>query len=247
VLDGVADALLLDAAERTHLKDLAGAARGSTAPAGSRQQESAPEVAGTVRPGLRRFVDSVSDAVVFVRDDLQNIVAINDLGRQFYSLLYVNPALSADPAGHARTDHLPNLARFQFLDPGSRVFYPQWQVMARMCVASMRMTATRTPDAGAFRMLVGELSTGSAEFRRLWAAHDVRIHGHGVKSFHHPEVGPLDLAYEEFAITGDPGLSLYVYSAEPGSASEDRLRLLMALTADRSGNVQGETTEVATR
>jgi hypothetical protein len=57
----------------------------------------------------------------------------------------------------------------------------------------------------------------------------------------------LDLAYEEFAITGDPGLSLYVYSAEPGSASEDRLRLLMALTADRSGNVQGETTEVATR
>jgi transcriptional regulator with XRE-family HTH domain len=85
VLDGVADALLLDAAERTHLKDLAGAARGSTAPAGSRQQESAPEVAGTVRPGLRRFVDSVSDAVVFVRDDLQNIVAINDLGRQFYS------------------------------------------------------------------------------------------------------------------------------------------------------------------
>jgi hypothetical protein len=74
--------------------------------------------------------------------------------------------------------------------------------------------------------LVGELSTRSDVFRRLWADHNVRTHGAGTKRFNHPIVGELTLAYEELAITAEPGLVLLLYAAEPGSPSAERLRLL---------------------
>ena len=41
--------------------------------------------------------------------------------------------------------------------------------------------------------LIGELSTRSDEFRTRWGAHDVRHHGTGSKTFHHPVVGALEL------------------------------------------------------
>ena len=69
-------------------------------------------------------------------------------------------------------------------------------------------------------------------FRRLWATHDVRTHGTGTKRFHHPDVGELTLAYEELAITAEPGTYMLVYSAEPGSPSAEKLQLLASLAAD---------------
>jgi hypothetical protein len=90
------------------------------------------------------------------------------------------------------------------------------------------------PHDRGLQNLVGELSTQSETFRRLWAAHDVRTHGSGTKRFLHPDVGELLLAYEELAITAEPGLILMIYTAEPGSASAERLRLLSALAAEQS-------------
>ena len=95
-----------------------------------------------------------------------------------------------------------------------------------MCVAIMRAEAGRDPHDKGLQDLVGELSTRSETFRRLWAAHDVRIHGAGTKRFQHPLVGELTLAYEELAITAEPGNVLLVYTAEPGSPSAERLALL---------------------
>ena len=51
-----------------------------------------------------------------------------------------------------------------------------------------------TPTTGGLSDLIGELSTRSEEFRVRWAAHHVRIHTTGVKRFHHPVVGDLELA-----------------------------------------------------
>ena len=56
-------------------------------------------------------------------------------------------------------------------------------------------------------------------------------HGAGTKRFEHPVVGELTLAYEELAITAEPGLVLMVYTAEPGSPSAERLRLLASWAA----------------
>ena len=73
---------------------------------------------------------------------------------------------------------------------------------------------------------MGELSTRSEDFRVRWASHDVRFHETGVKHLHHPVVGDLSLTFEAMELAADSGLTLLAYSAEPGSGSEDALRLL---------------------
>ncbi|MGO4492368.1 transcriptional regulator, partial [Arthrobacter sp. 2YAF22_2] len=113
-------------------------------------------------------------------------------------------------------------------------FYPDWELFAEMCVAIMRTEAGRDPHDKGLQDLVGELSTRSDVFRHLWGAHDVRTHGSGTKRFNHPVVGELTLAYEELIITADPGCVLMIYTAEPGSPSAERLKLLASWAATGS-------------
>jgi hypothetical protein len=53
-------------------------------------------------------------------------------------------------------------------------------------------------------------------------------------------VGDLQLTYEVLDLSADPGLSLVVYGAEPGSASQDGLHLLArrAATLDQAATAQ---------
>lgn len=216
VLDALSRALQLDDAERSHLFDLARAADGI--PTSGRSRGRAVKTAAP-RPSLHWALDAITDAVAFVRDPQQNLLAVNDLGRAFYS-----PVIGEG-------GRMPNLARFQFLDPVAHEFYPDWEVMAGMCVGVMRAEAGRDPHNKAMQDLVGELSTHSETFRQLWAAHDVRTHGTGTKRFRHPLVGELILAYEELALTAEPGNVMLIYTAEPGSPSAERLRLLASWEA----------------
>jgi transcriptional regulator with XRE-family HTH domain len=219
VLDSLATALQLDDTERAHLLDLARAADGVPT-SGRARRRTASSIAS--RPSLQWAIEAVTDGIVVVRNPRQDVLAVNALGRAFYT-----PVIGAG----GRT---PNLARFQFLDPASRDFYPDWELFAQMCVSIMRAEAGRDPHDRALQDLVGELSTQSEMFRRLWSAHDVRTHGTGTKRFHHPDVGELTLAYEELAITAEPGAVMLIYTAEPGSPSAEKLRLLASLAADHS-------------
>ncbi|MBB5843357.1 transcriptional regulator with XRE-family HTH domain [Conyzicola lurida] len=217
VLDAIASALQLDDTERVHLFDLARAADGI--PLSGRPRRRSARSAGS-RESLQWVLNSITEGIAFVRDQHQDLLATNELGRAFYSPLI---------GDGGRT---PNLARFQFLDPASRDFYPDWDLFSEMCVAIMRTEAGRDPHDKGLHDLVGELSTRSEIFRRLWGAHDVRSHGSGTKRFTHPLVGEVTLAYEELHITADPGLVLMVYTAEPGSPSSERLRLLASWAAN---------------
>jgi transcriptional regulator with XRE-family HTH domain len=218
VLEAIAAALRLDDTERAHLLDLARAADGIPASGRARRR---PTRQSASRSSLHWALEAITDGIAFVRNPRQDMLAANALGRVFYSPLI---------GDGGRT---PNLARFQFLDPASRDFYPDWDLFARMCVAIMRAEAGRDPHDRALQDLVGELSTQSETFRRLWGAHDVRTHGTGTKRFHHPDVGELTLAYEELAVTAEPGLVLMLYTAEPGTPSADKLKLLASLGADQ--------------
>jgi transcriptional regulator with XRE-family HTH domain len=219
VLEAIAEALQFDDTERAHLFDLARAADGIPTSGRPRRRATRTSVS---RPSLTWALDAITDGVAFVRNQQQDLVATNALGRVFYRQLI---------GDGGRT---PNMARFQFLDPASREFYPDWDLFAQMCVDVMRAEAGRDPHDRGLQDLVGELSTRSEVFRRLWGAHNVRTHGTGTKRFHHPDVGELVLAYEELAITAEPGLVLLVYTAEPGSPSAERLRLLASLAADHT-------------
>jgi phage baseplate assembly protein gpV len=88
---------------------------------------------------------------------------------------------------------------------------------------------------------VGELSTRSDEFRTRWGAHNVRHHGSGAKTYHHPIVGELTLAYEGLELAAEPGLTLTIYTAEPGSPSEEALRLLASWAASQEADPDAQT------
>jgi transcriptional regulator with XRE-family HTH domain len=211
VLDAVARALQLDEAERAHLFDLARAARPTRAPRRQNRNQ--------VRPSLQRVVDSMLTTPAFVRNGRLDLLAINTLGRALYAPVFDDPARPA------------NLARFNFLDPRARDFYPNWDDAAHTSVALLRTEAGRDPHNRDLTNLVGELATRSDEFRTRWAAHNVRLHQRGTKTFHHPVVGRLELSFDAMDLPADPGLTLTAYTAEPASPSEDGLRLLASWAA----------------
>ena len=133
---------------------------------------------------------------------------------------------------HLRHDRAPpNIARFTFLDERAEDFYPDWDSFADVTVAILRTEAGRDPHNKELHDLIGELSTRSTEFRTRWGAHNVRHHGTGFKTFHHPVVGELVLAYEGLEMEAEPGLTLTIYAAEPGSPSAERIQLLASWAA----------------
>lgn len=224
VLTAVADALQLDEAERSHLMDLARAANATPT---TRTRTGRPR--GTVRREVRWILDSITTAPAMVRNDRRDVLAVNALARVLYAPLYSG---QAGPV---------NLARFTFLDPRAREFFPGWERAAADLAASLRGVAGRNPDDRELATLIGELTTRSADFTRMWAAHDVRQHRSGLKGLRHPVVGELHLAYESMELPGDRGLSLIVYTAEPGSpAAEKMARLAEIAERDTRARAQQE-------
>ena len=219
VLEALARALQLDDAERAHLFDLARAAHPT-----ARARRRAPR---QVRPAVQRMLDAMTGVPAFVRNGRLDILAANRLGQALYSEHFDNPILPA------------NTARFVFFDRRAVAFYVDWERVANDVVAVLRAEAGRDPYDRDLSDLVGELSTRSETFRTLWAAHDVRKHDTGVKRFHHPVVGDLSLTFEAVELVADPGLTMFVYTAEPGSRSEEALNLLAswAATPDEAESV----------
>lgn len=212
VLEALCRALKLDDAETAHLFDLA---RTATAAPRSRRKRSAL----TVRPSVQRVLDAITTAPAWVRNDRGDVLASNELGAALY----------LDMMSEGGTP--PNSARFTFLNPKSRDFFADWERAADDMVAVLRSTAGKNPLDKDLSDLVGELSTRSEEFRVRWARHDVKYHRTGRKHLHHPVVGELDLSYEALELPADPGLRINVYTAEPGSPSEDGLKLLASWAA----------------
>jgi transcriptional regulator with XRE-family HTH domain len=208
VLEALARALELDDAERAHLFDLARAAQPAGAPPRRHRGKQ------RVRPEVQWTLDAITAAAAFVSNQRLDLLAANQLGRALFSELYATPARPV------------NSARFVFLDPGAEPFYDDWERVADWCVATLRWAAGRDPHDRDLSDLVDELATHSEAFRTRWATHDVRFHNTGVKHFHHPVVGELSVSLSRFDIPADHGLTVFIYAAEPGSRSEEALRLL---------------------
>jgi transcriptional regulator with XRE-family HTH domain len=204
VLEAISQALQLDEAEHAHLLDLVRTANAEPFP----RPSSTPQ---RVRPSVARIIDAMTGIPACVLNGRLDVLHANDLAKALFSDLMRDPVRP------------PNLARFAFLDPRSRPLWVDWEKAAWDTVAILRAEAGRNPYDRALSDLIGQLSTRSEEFRERWATHDVKFHRTGTKQFHHPLVGDLTLAFESLELPAEPGLWLLIYSAEPGSASEQAL------------------------
>ncbi|MEV4873127.1 helix-turn-helix transcriptional regulator [Streptomyces syringium] len=209
VLDALAGALGLDAAERGHLATLAGARRG-------------PVPRARVSPLLRRILDGMTDLPAFATDHRLDVVAWNDLGSELIG-------------GLTGPDHRDrNNARFLFLDPASRLVHPEWEDRAAEAVGQLRVAAGRYPDDVELAGIVAELGELSAEFRRIWDSGEIVMCAAGRKRLRHPVAGLLTLDFETLhvpAAPGETGLVVHVFSAQEGSPEAAALARLAPAAA----------------
>ncbi|MEV0235824.1 helix-turn-helix transcriptional regulator [Nonomuraea sp. NPDC050786] len=221
VIDAVARALRLEEDERTYLFDLARAARPAHRTLSRRKDVEVP-------PRIQWLLDSMTMSSASVQNGRMDVVAHNPLARALFAPWFQSD--TTDKRGR------PNVARYIFLDPGAHDFYVDWEAAAVITAALLRAEAGREPHDRALRELVGELSTLSPDFRTMWAAHDVRLRHDGIKRLRHPEVGRLELTYQSLNLPMSHRAvhDLTIYTAEPGTTSEDRLKLLASLAATRS-------------
>jgi transcriptional regulator with XRE-family HTH domain len=200
VLHAVARALRLDDAERLHLFDLA---RPGAVPLAA-----APDV---IRPSVQRTLDAFTEGMALVRNRRWDYLAANALGRAVYEEIF-----------DGRTGP-PNHVRYVFLDDRARTFFDDWPAVARDTARILRSEAGRDVQDPGPAELIEELSETSAEFRDVWAQHDVRLPASGRHLFHHARVGDLDLVFEAAALRADPGLTLLLATTEPASPTERAL------------------------
>lgn len=209
VLGALAEALQLDELATRHLFDLA---RAVSTPARTAQAAAVQRV----RPSLHRLLESFTEHPAFVRGRRTEVLAMNRLA----ALLLTD--FPARPAGER------SLIRWAFLDEEARQRYVDWDKVASSMVGTLRLDAGRHPEDPLLSQLVGELAVQSEEFRTWWADHRVVERRDGIKRLNHPLVGRLDICYEALEVTGEADQTLFVYTTEPGSDSDSRLRSLAA-------------------
>ncbi len=181
VIRSLANALLLDADESKHLAKLAACA-------------GTPELC----PMGQGPVDEVPRTVLLLLDQLDPTPAV--LVGPWYQVLARNQAYERVLGATGLLDGPePNLARFTFLDPRSRVVFPAWSESADEQAAVLREAAIRWRADARMQALLDEL-LDVPEFAERWQAHDVVRKRRGTKVVVHPDAGELRVDYEVLGI-----------------------------------------------
>jgi hypothetical protein len=198
VLDSVGRALQLDDYAITYLRNL------------MRRQATADGVKPLHKPhpALGALLDSWPLTAAHIVDPGLTVVGANQLA----AALSPHFAIGANPM------------RAMFVEPEMRDFYRNWDKLTVWAAALTRALFGQRPDP-ALIGLVDELRAKSPRFRELWAQHHVNRDAAGVMLAYHPQVGPLDLNYQQMVLP-TTGHVLLAFWATPGSDSEAGLRRL---------------------
>ncbi|MEU0388732.1 helix-turn-helix domain-containing protein [Streptomyces chartreusis] len=206
VLDAVARALRLNEEEREHLIRLAQPDRRTATQAVPPQQR--------LRPSVQHLLDALGVPAYVVSRRL-DILGWNRLATAVFGDWGPLPPEER------------NIARLIFLAPEARDRFADPERTAVTIAGVLRMNAGKSPDDVYLSSLIQELSQTSEEFRQLWARHEVSCGTIGeTVRMRHPLVGEFDLVHEPMALPGGAPMRLVTYHAEPGSRSEEALRML---------------------
>ncbi|MEE6164978.1 MULTISPECIES: helix-turn-helix transcriptional regulator [unclassified Mycolicibacterium] len=214
VLAGLVRALRLSDAERAYLYLVAGV-----------ELERPPGPPREVRASILNLIQRLPQAAAIVLSATYEVLAWNDLAC----------ALMEDFSALSRRDR--NLVRRAFLGPhpadGRRLYgVSDADEFSHTAALHLRATAARYPDDAETSELIAELRSGSAEFARLWKAHDIVSRPTLCKTFAHPVVGPVAVNCDSLDIA-DRDQRVVIYTPEPGSPSEEAMRLLAVLGTQR--------------
>jgi transcriptional regulator with XRE-family HTH domain len=205
VLEALADVLRLDEDQRSYLFTLAGRNIPERLHRGARQR---------VGPQMLRLLDDLTLTAGFVIGRHTDVLAWNPLAAALVMDFGLIP------------EEERNYVRLLFTAPGIRTLYRDWEQMARLAVAHLRMGSRRHPDDPRLRTLVEELSTRDRQFHAWWSSHDVALRASGTRLLSHPVLGELTFERSTFTCTDDPEQQLVVWTADPGSSTERAVRLL---------------------
>lgn len=207
VLASLSHALRLSDDERRHLFLLAG----QSPPALARVSDRVP-------PSVRRLLGRLPGTPVGVYDATWNLLTWNPL----WAALVGDPS---EVSGRGR-----NAAWQHFTGAPTRITHTVEQEarFEAALVADLRAATVHYPTDVRLRFLIGELRRVSGRFAALWNSRITGFHDTGVKTVHHPDVGPLTVDCDTLTVPGCD-LRIAAYSAAPGTVAADKLRLLDTL------------------
>ncbi|CAN5197723.1 helix-turn-helix transcriptional regulator [soil metagenome] len=211
MIASIAQGLHLSPVERDHVFRLAG------------HQPPTRESAGDhVSPGMLRILDRLGDTPAEIVTELGETLLQTPLG----------VALTGDTASLSGPDR--SIGYRWFAHPSTRALYAEEDhaFLSRLWVSGLREVLGRRGPSSRAAHLAELLLAQSAEFRELWATHEVGLRPGATKHFVHPELGGLELTCQSLA---DPEgtHALLVYTATPGSESAEKLELLSVIGAQR--------------
>ncbi|MEW2219722.1 helix-turn-helix transcriptional regulator [Streptomyces sp. NPDC006990] len=205
MLAAIAQGLHMSLTERDHLFQVAG--------------HNAPPRTGSdhITPGLMRILGRLDDTPAQV---------INDLAETLWQTPLAT-GLLGDESRFTGADR--SLYHRWFTDPAARLLYPgeDHPRHSRFFASGLRAAYSRQGRGSRAEALVERLLAVSEEFARYWSAHEVGAPRVEPKRFLHSELGEIEV-HCQVLLDPDQGQALLVYTAVPGSESDEKLRLLPA-------------------
>lgn len=209
MIAAIAQGLHLSIDERDHLFLLSG-----------HEPPRAEAAAEHIGPGLMRIFGRLHDTPVEIVTELGETLRQSPLGI----------ALTGDTARLRGPER--SIGFRWFTDPQVRERYApeEHEYLSRLWASGLRgVAARRGPGSYAMR-LADTLLARSAEFRTVWERQEVGLRARELKRFRHPEVGDLELSCQSL-VDPERGHALLVYTATPGSPSDEKLRMLSAVSS----------------
>jgi transcriptional regulator with XRE-family HTH domain len=219
VLDALASALRMSAAERRYLHILAGV-DGSAGPDGSAGSDgqigqiglagAAPAAAAPperLDPVVADLVQRLEPFPTLVKGRRWDVLAANPAARELF----------ADWETSRPGER--NLVRWMFTTDRAREVYLEWEPEARALLGRFRLSAARHPDDPDVRALIAELQRDSDHVRDWWPRHDVTAIGSGSKKLRHPRLGPTEYTHVVLQVADHPDHTLVTYSPAPSPGS----------------------------
>lgn len=162
----------------------------------------------------QRILDALEHTPAFVIGPLTEVLAWNHLATRVFMDFTQVPLEQR------------LFVRLLFTESSLQSLYADWDEVAQLAIAQLRMHTAYAPDNPRLMALVEELSALSPQFTAWWDAREVNIRTTGTKRLHHPTAGDLEFEWSALTCATAPTQQMIVWTCAPGSATQAAMREL---------------------